>query len=220
MLLEVPLEAAAARAAAELVEFAADFERVCETRRRGARWRSRAGWFASPVSTFTGLFACLRGCLLAIVFILWIRIAHRDACTTTSPAFGARRAATQEGAVDMDSNASRAGEVERKVGPDNYFSLRGKVHQTPPLVLSPSLAASSLEPKREAVSPPFRRVELQQLRSEFTSELPSVSRCCRPGEPGRPLQTSDGGSSNGRTADSDSASLGSNPSPPANREYQ
>jgi hypothetical protein len=28
----------------------------------------------------------------------------------------------------------------------------------------------------------------------------------------------DGGSSNGRTADSDSASLGSNPSPPANRE--
>ena len=30
-----------------------------------------------------------------------------------------------------------------------------------------------------------------------------------------PLPTADGGSSNGRTADSDSASLGSNPSPPA-----
>src|SRR4029077_21203249 len=90
--------------------------------------------------------------------------------------------------------------------PRQLFSLRGKVHQTPPLVLSPSLAASSLEPKREAVSPPFRRVELQQLRSEFTSELPSVSRCCRPGEPGRPLQTSDGGSSNRRTADSDACS--------------
>jgi hypothetical protein len=59
--------------------------------------------------------------LLAIVFVLWIRIAHRDACTTTSPALGARRAATQEGAVDMDSNASRAGEVERNVRRDNDF---------------------------------------------------------------------------------------------------
>jgi len=64
----------------------------------------------------------LRGCLLAIVFVLWIRIAHRDACTTTSPARGARRVATQEGAVDMDSNASRAGEVERKLWLDNIFS--------------------------------------------------------------------------------------------------
>jgi hypothetical protein len=31
--------------------------------------------------------------------------------------------ATQEGAVDMDSNASRAGEVERKVWLDNDFFL-------------------------------------------------------------------------------------------------
>jgi hypothetical protein len=30
--------------------------------------------------------------------------------------------ATQEGAVDMDSNASRAGEVERKLWLDNIFS--------------------------------------------------------------------------------------------------
>jgi hypothetical protein len=34
---------------------------------------------------------------MAIVFILWIRIALRDAYTTTSPALGARRVATQEG---------------------------------------------------------------------------------------------------------------------------
>ena len=60
---------------------------------------------------------------MAIVFILWIRIARRDACTTTSPALGARRAATQEGAVDMDSNASRARKVERKVRQDNDFLL-------------------------------------------------------------------------------------------------
>jgi hypothetical protein len=68
----------------------------------------RTGWlvFAAPV-------ACLLVCLLAIVFVLWICIAHRDACTTTSPAFGARRGGDQE-AVDMDTNASCAGEVERK----------------------------------------------------------------------------------------------------------
>jgi hypothetical protein len=71
--------------------------------------------------------------LLAIVFILWIRIALRDACTTTSPALGARRAATQE-AVDMDSNASRAGEVERKVWWDNDFLLPGKLLKMSPLV--------------------------------------------------------------------------------------
>ena len=77
---------------------------------------SASAAFAEPFRRYR-----LRGCLLAIVFILWIRIALRDACTTTSPALGARRAATQEGAVDMDSNASRAGEVERNVRRDNIF---------------------------------------------------------------------------------------------------
>src|SRR6267143_1745724 len=85
MLSEAPSGATAAGTAAELVSVAADPERAFETRRRDARWRSRAGLFISPVSTFAPLFVCLRGCLLAIVFVLWIRIAHRDACTTTSP---------------------------------------------------------------------------------------------------------------------------------------
>src|ERR1700730_5323506 len=127
MLLEVPLEAAAARAADSPVWFAVAFDRACRVRRRGVRWGSRAGWFASSISACAALFACLRGCLLAIVFILWIRIALRDACTATSPALGARRAATQEGAVDTDSNASRVGEVERKVWRGNDFLLSGKV---------------------------------------------------------------------------------------------
>src|SRR5207253_9535911 len=95
MILEVPLEAASASAASP-VWVAVDFDRACRVRRRGVRGRPRAGWFAAPISDFSALFACLRGCLLAIVFILWIRIALRDACTTTSPALGARRAATQE----------------------------------------------------------------------------------------------------------------------------
>jgi hypothetical protein len=71
---------------------------------------------------------------VAIVFILWIRIVLRDACTTTSPALGARRVATQEGAVDMDSNASRAREVERKVCQDNDFLLPGKLLKMSPVV--------------------------------------------------------------------------------------
>jgi hypothetical protein len=142
MLLEVPLEAAAARAAAEPVWVAVDFDRACKVRRRGVRWRSRAGWFASPISDFSALFARLRGCLLAIVFILWIRIAHRDACTTPSPALGARRAATQEGAVDMDSNASRARKVERKVWQDNDSLLPGKILKMSPLVDGPSAVST------------------------------------------------------------------------------
>src|SRR5439155_7192467 len=121
MLSEAPSATTIAGAAAELVWLAADPDRGCEARRRGARWRLRAGVFASPVSAFAALFVCFRGCLLAIVFVLWIRIAHRDACTTTSPALRARRVATQEGAVDMDSNASRAREVERNVRRDNDF---------------------------------------------------------------------------------------------------
>ena len=71
---------------------------------------------------------------MAIVFILWIRIALRDACTTTSPTLGARRAATREGAVDMDSNACRAREVERKVWRDNDFLLPSKLRKMSPLV--------------------------------------------------------------------------------------
>src|ERR1700730_13432021 len=134
MLLEAPLGAAAASTAASPVWVAVDFDRACRVRRRGVRWRSRAGWFASPISDFSALFACLRGCLVAIVLILWIRIALRDACTTPSPALGARRAATQEGAVDMDSNASRAGKVERKVWQDNDFLLPGKLLKMSPLV--------------------------------------------------------------------------------------
>src|SRR6267378_5780132 len=97
MLSEPPLGATTADTAAELVWLAPDPDRAGETRRRGVRWRSRAGLFAAPLSTFAGLFACLRGCLLAIVFVLWIRIALRDAYTTTSPALGARRVATQKG---------------------------------------------------------------------------------------------------------------------------
>src|ERR1700730_7322523 len=94
---EAPSRATAASWAAEPVWVAVDFDRACGVRRRGARWRLRAGLFASPGSAVAGGFACLRGCLLAIVFVLWIGIAHRDACTTTSPALGARRGATQEG---------------------------------------------------------------------------------------------------------------------------
>src|SRR5205809_7002532 len=66
MLLEGPLEAVAASAVASPVWVAVDFDRACGVRRRGARWRLRAGVFASPGPSVAGLFACLRGCLLPI----------------------------------------------------------------------------------------------------------------------------------------------------------
>src|SRR5437870_8066890 len=75
MLSEPPSGAAAVCVVAELVWVAADPDRACEARRRGVRWRLRAGLLASPVSAFAGLVACLRVCLLAIVFVLWIRTA-------------------------------------------------------------------------------------------------------------------------------------------------
>jgi hypothetical protein len=59
--------------------------------------------------------------------------ACRDAYNTTSPALAARRAATQEAAVDVDSNASFAGEVERNVRRHSDFSLRGTLRDTPQL---------------------------------------------------------------------------------------
>src|SRR6266850_3881010 len=86
MLSETRSGAIAACPAPELVWVAADFDRPCEMRLRGWRSDLRAG-----VLVLAALVACLWVCLLAIVFVLWISIALRDACTTTSPAFVARR---------------------------------------------------------------------------------------------------------------------------------
>src|SRR4029077_971822 len=113
---EAPSRATAASWAAEPVWVAVDFDRACGVRRRGARWRLRAGVFAAPGSTFAGLFACLRGCLLAIVFVLWIRIALRDAYTTTSPALGARRVATQKGLSTWTAMLAVPGKSSGKCG--------------------------------------------------------------------------------------------------------
>src|SRR5438876_4656744 len=124
MLLEGPLGAAVASAAASPVWVAVDFDRACGVRRRGVRWRSRAGLFAAPLSTFAGLFARLRGCLVAIVFILWIRIALCDACTTTSPALGARRAATQKGRRHGQQCLPCRGSRAESVARQRFFAAR------------------------------------------------------------------------------------------------
>src|SRR5439155_12259471 len=104
------------------------------TRGRGARWRLRAGLFASPVSAFAGLFACLRGCFLAIVFVLSIRIALRDACTTTSPALGARRVATQEGPSTWTAMLAVPGKSSGKCGGTTIFCCPAKLLKMSPLV--------------------------------------------------------------------------------------
>ena len=57
-----------------------------------------------------------------------------------------------------------------------------------------------------------------RLGNRMDDELADARSCCydpRSGGPCCPPDPGDGGSSNGRTADSDSACLGSNPSPPA-----
>src|SRR5437660_12465967 len=153
----MPSEAAtAACVVAELVWVAADPDRACEARRRGVRRRLRAGLFASPVSAFAGLVACLRVCLLAIVFVLCIRTAPVAMLTPpqarrSGPGGAAtrRRPSTWTAMLPLPGKSSA-------MSPDNDFSLRGKLHQTPPLVVSASLRASSPEPRRQAVSPPVR----------------------------------------------------------------
>src|SRR5439155_19487754 len=160
MLLEGPLEAAAASAAASPVWVAVDFDRACGVRRRGVRWRSRAGLFAAALSTFAGLFARLRGCLVAIVFILLIRIALCDACTTTSPALGARRAATQKGPSTWTAMLPVPGKSSGKCGGTTIFCCPasfGKCRR--------SLTANPLcQPCGSGGSGPVLLLVLEQLR--------------------------------------------------------
>jgi len=56
--------------------------------------------------------------------------ACRDATPPQARRSGPGGAATQEEAVDTDSNACRAGEVERKVWRDNDSLLRGQLLKT------------------------------------------------------------------------------------------
>src|SRR6266404_3305087 len=148
---EAPSRATAASWAAEPVWVAVDFDRACGVRRRGARWRLRAGVFASPGSTFAGLFACLRGCLLAIVFVLWIRIALRDAYTTTSPALGARRVATQKGLSTWTAMLAVPGKSSGKCRGTTILWYAAGFSKTPPLAVGQSVV--STQRKRRAASP-------------------------------------------------------------------
>src|SRR6266446_4407656 len=148
---EAPSRATAASWAAEPVWVAVDFDRACGVRRRGARWRLRAGVFASPGSTFAGLFACLRGCLLAIVFVLRIRIALRDAYTTTSPALGARRVATQKGLSTWTAMLAVPGKSSGKCRGTTILWYAAGFSKTPPLAVGQSVM--STQRKRGAVAP-------------------------------------------------------------------
>jgi len=59
---------------------------------------------------------------------LWIRIAPFAMLALPQTPLGARRGGNPGGAVDMDSNASYAAEVERNVSETMIFSLCGKFH--------------------------------------------------------------------------------------------
>jgi len=149
-----------------------DFDRACGVRRRGARWRLRAGVFASPGSTFAGLFACLRGCLLAIVFVLWIRIALRDAYTTTSPALGARRVATQKGLSTWTAMLAVPGKSSGKWG-DNDSLLRSRLLKTPQLVIGRFRCVNPVKARGSGAVP----LALEQLSSEVADDAPPIAYC-------------------------------------------
>jgi hypothetical protein len=94
----------------------------------------RAGLLVLPA-----LVACLLVCLLAIVFVLWIRTAPvAMLAPPQARRSGPGGAALQEEAVDVNSNAPFAGEVERNVRENNDSLLRGKLHQTCQFVLGQS----------------------------------------------------------------------------------
>jgi hypothetical protein len=116
-------------AAAEAPRCAAAAPEPVRGRRRRV-WRSspRAGLSAATVSPLAASFACLLICCLAIaVFPPGPHRATRDACTTASPALGARRAATQQGPSTVNSNASFAREVERNLHWRSDFSAASQL---------------------------------------------------------------------------------------------
>src|SRR5437867_7366572 len=149
MLSEATSGATAACVVAELVWVAADPDPACEARRRGVRWRLRADLFASPVSAFAGLIACLRVCVLAIVFVLCIRTA--PVAMLTPPQ--ARRSGPGGAATRRRPSTRQpcflCREVERNVSPDNDFSLRGKLHQARS---DPGRLLASLRGRRTCIS--------------------------------------------------------------------
>src|SRR6266851_6134670 len=132
---EVSSGAIAACPAPELVWVAADSDRACEARRRGVRWRLRAGLFVSPVSAFAGRVACLRVCLLAIVFVLWIRTAPVTMLTAPQArrsglGGAATRRVGRHGQQCFLCRGSRA-----QCEPRQRFSLRGQLLERLPLVI-------------------------------------------------------------------------------------
>jgi hypothetical protein len=122
VLSEAPSGATAAGPAIELVWVAADPDRAFVTLHRGARWRLRAVLFVSPALR-RSLLACGVACSPSSVSS-GIRIALHDACTTTRPAVGARAGVDPGGAVDMASNARRAGNSSESVAGQRFSAAR------------------------------------------------------------------------------------------------
>src|SRR5437016_1374905 len=165
---EAPSRATAASWAAEPVWVAVDFDRACGVRRRGARRSVR----------FAGID--LRGalCLLAGLLAghrLRPLDPHRPSRCLHHHKPGARSQASgdPEEAVDMDSNACRAREVERKVWRDNDSLLRSLLLKTPQLVIGPFRCVNPAKARGNgAVS-----LALEQLSSEVADDAPPIAYC-------------------------------------------
>ena len=163
MLSEPPSGAAAACAAVELARVAADFDRACGVRRRGAHWRFRAGLFGSPVSAFAALFACLLVCLLAIVFVLWIRTAPVTMLTPpqarrSGPGGAATRRVGRHGQQCFLCRGSRA-----QCEPRQRFFAARPASRNPAARYRP---VGRVNPAKARVSDAASLLALGQLRSE------------------------------------------------------
>jgi hypothetical protein len=102
---------------------------LARPRRRRRVWRSSASAGRSAAPLFPSRASLLICCLAIAVIPLGRHRATRDACTTTSPAFGARQGGDPGGAVDGHSNAPLAREVERILHCDIDFSFASALPQ-------------------------------------------------------------------------------------------
>jgi hypothetical protein len=105
-------------------------ERLSETQ----YWFVVAAVGLTPMLTFW--IIDIVGWFLRRVFVLWIGTAPiAMLAPPQARRSGPGGAADPEGSVDMDSNASFAGEVEHNVSRDNDSLLRGQPLKMPPLVV-------------------------------------------------------------------------------------
>jgi hypothetical protein len=110
--------------------------------------------------------------LLAIVFVLWIRIALRDAYTTTSPALGARRVATQKGLSTWTAMLAVPGKSSGKCGGTTILCYAACFSKRPQLVIGRFGCVNPVKARGSGAM----SLALEQLSSEVADDAP-IAHC-------------------------------------------